>query len=151
MLMGEYEFADTFAEQHWMTKLLFVVFVIDMSVVLMNLVLGLAVNDVDSIVRTSNMRRMVHETLTVSYLEEIHTNLGKIPGLRGLCSGLRITSSNICQFKEVVYCNLVDIAHFEGNEIVLDRGVVNGVQKISFYPCPKTVAQKIVDILRFVL
>lgn len=37
----------------------------------MNLVLGLAVNDVDSILQDSKVRRMVHETVTVAYLEKV--------------------------------------------------------------------------------
>merc|ERR1719483_582056 len=58
MLMGEYDFADNFVETNtfWLSKVIFVVFVLDMSIVLMNLVIGLAVNDVDSIKRESNVQ-----------------------------------------------------------------------------------------------
>lgn len=75
MLMGEYDYADNFVSVEgvtWMPKLIFVVFVIDMSVVLMNLVLGLAVNDVESILMHSKVRRVVHETITVAYLEKVN-------------------------------------------------------------------------------
>ena len=73
MLMGEYDFGDNFVgpSSFWLSKLLFVLFLVDMSVVLMNLVLGLAVNDVDSILQESKVRRMVYETLTVTYLETV--------------------------------------------------------------------------------
>ena len=73
MLMGEYDFTDNFAsdETFWLTKVIFVCFVIDMSVVLMNLVLGLAVNDVDSILRDSKVRRITQESATVTYLEKV--------------------------------------------------------------------------------
>ena len=76
MLMGEYDFTDNFGSDQtfWLSKLLFVCFVIDMSVVLMNLVLGLAVNDVDSILRDSKVRRIMHETATVTYLEKVSRN-----------------------------------------------------------------------------
>lgn len=40
-------------------------------VVLMNLVIGLAVNDVDNILRQSRMMRMLNETNMVSFLEEV--------------------------------------------------------------------------------
>ena len=45
MVLGEYDFTDNFVnnQTHWMSKLLFVTFVIDMSIILMNLVIGLAV------------------------------------------------------------------------------------------------------------
>ena len=73
MLLGEYDFTDNFVnnDTHWMSKLIFVIFVIDMSVILMNLVIGLAVNDVDSIKRQSNVQRIAHETFSVLYLEEV--------------------------------------------------------------------------------
>lgn len=76
MLMGEYDFTDNFANDNtfWLSKIIFVIFVIDMSVVLMNLVLGLAVNDVDSILQDSKVRRMVHETVAVQYLETVSTS-----------------------------------------------------------------------------
>ena len=63
MLLGEYDFDDNFVnnDTHWMSKLIFVIFVIDMSVILMNLVIGIAVNDVDSIKRESNVQRLTHE------------------------------------------------------------------------------------------
>ena len=73
MLLGEYDFDDNFVnnDTHWMSKLIFVIFVIDMSVILMNLVIGIAVNDVDSIKRESNVQRLTHETFSVLYLEEV--------------------------------------------------------------------------------
>ncbi|TRY72083.1 hypothetical protein TCAL_00198 [Tigriopus californicus] len=148
MLMGEYDFTDNFINENtfWLAKLLFVVFVIDMSVVLMNLVLGLAVNDVESILQDSNVRRMVHETLTVVYLEELSSNLAKLKFPFRCCQELRITNSSTCQFKEVVYLNLVDVIHHEGNQIVIDRICTDGVRKS--HPCPESVSQNIVSILR---
>ena len=71
MLLGEYDYGDTYADSAWPAKLLFVVFVIDMSVVLMNLVIGLAVNDVDNIQRQSRMMRMLSESNMVAFLEEV--------------------------------------------------------------------------------
>ena len=73
MLMGEYDFTDNFVETNtfWLSKVIFVVFVLDMSIVLMNLVIGLAVNDVDSIKRESNVQRLMNEAYTVMYLEQV--------------------------------------------------------------------------------
>ena len=48
MLMGEFDFTDNFVETHWLSKVIFVLFVVDMSVVLMNLIIGLAVSDVEA-------------------------------------------------------------------------------------------------------
>lgn len=71
MLLGEYDYGDTYGDSGWAAKLLFVVFVFDMSVVLMNLVIGLAVNDVEHIQRQSRMMRMLSESNMVAFLEEV--------------------------------------------------------------------------------
>ncbi len=71
--MGEYDFTDNFTQEgtFWLSKIIFVIFVIDMSVVLMNLVVGIAVSDVDAIQRDSNVQRLMHETFTVIFLEQV--------------------------------------------------------------------------------
>ncbi len=149
------------------------IFVVDMSVVLMNLMLGLAVNDVDSILQDSKVRRMVHETLTVTYLEQVpnttklhETNAGanhpnewsSFKICLKLCSlpfiadayanNMRITNSSTCQFKEMVYLELVDIVQNDGNEIVVDKTPNKGGK--STYPCPATIAQGVAAIQRSV-
>ncbi len=149
MLMGEYDFTDYFAneETYWVSKVIFVAFVIDMSVVLMNLVLGLAVNDVDSIQKDSKVRSLVHETVTVTYLEQLCLTLLRFPLLADrVCPRVRITNSNTCQFKEIVYLNLVDIASDEGNDLVVDRSPVGG--GIKTHPCPPSVAHAVATILK---
>ena len=79
MLMGEYDFTDNFVgpDTFWLSKLIFVIFVVDMSVVLMNLVIGLAVSDVDAIKQDSNVRRLVEETFTVCWLEQVINGIKK--------------------------------------------------------------------------
>ena len=49
MLLGEFDFIDTIVEDpnsYWLTKLVFAFFLLSMSVVLMNLVIGIAINDI---------------------------------------------------------------------------------------------------------
>ena len=75
MLLGEYDYGDTYGDSGWAAKLLFVVFVFDMSVVLMNLVIGLAVNDVEHIQRQSRMMRMLSESNMVAFLEEVRNQM----------------------------------------------------------------------------
>ena len=149
MLMGEYDFTDHFAnaDTYWVSKAIFVLFVVDMSVVLMNLVLGLAVNDVDSIQRDSKVRSLVSETFTVTYLERLCLTLGRFPALsERICPRVRIVNSNTCQFKEIVYLNLVDVSSDNGNDLVVDRSLIGGVSKT--HQCPPSVAQGVVAILR---
>ena len=52
MVLGEYDMESTFLENEesfWLTKLVFLIFALNLSVILMNLVLGLAVNDIESL------------------------------------------------------------------------------------------------------
>ncbi len=87
MLMGEYDFTDNFvqADTFWVSKIIFVLFVVDMSVVLMNLVVGIAVSDVDAIQRDSNVQRLMHETFSVLYLEQVNKHIIQSPISTDLC------------------------------------------------------------------
>ena len=72
MLLGEYNYKSNFIdpeESGFWAKLFFIVFVLDMSVVLMNLILGMAVSDIDALQKSSAIKRMVNETLIVEYME----------------------------------------------------------------------------------
>ena len=72
MLLGEYNYASNFVTtpdaSPW-SKLLFVFFVMDMSVVLMNLILGMAVSDIDALQKSSAIKRMINETVIVKDME----------------------------------------------------------------------------------
>ena len=76
MLLGEYDFTEVFVQEdvNIIAKLIFVIFVFDMSVVLMNLIVGLAVNDVQSIRRESICKRLTYETYTAIFLETVSTH-----------------------------------------------------------------------------
>ena len=85
MLMGEYEFVLYFVnvdDPSWISKIIFVVFLLDMSVVLMNLVLGLAVSDIEQLQKNSAVSRMIQETFTVSLIDGILRKMQKIPGMK---------------------------------------------------------------------
>ena len=69
--MGEFDFTDNFVDTHWLSKVIFVLFVVDMSVVLMNLIIGLAVSDVEAIKRESIVQGLIYETYTTIFLEQV--------------------------------------------------------------------------------
>ena len=84
MLMGEYEFVMNFVNDpnpSWVNKAIFVFFLVEMTVVLMNLVLGLAVADIDELQKNSAVQRMIQETYTVIIIDKIVSVLQKIPGV----------------------------------------------------------------------
>ena len=83
MLMGEYDYNVNFVqnpETSYVAKAVFAVFVVDMSVVLMNLVLGLAVSDIEELRRNSAVRRMMQETSGVDFMENLFQVLSMVPG-----------------------------------------------------------------------
>ena len=74
MMLGEYDYSDNFRGNEgssWAARLVFVIFIIDMLVVLMNLILGLAVSDIENLKTNTNIRRMIQECGVVQYMEEI--------------------------------------------------------------------------------
>ena len=84
MLMGEYEYVANFVNDpspSWVNKAIFVMFLIEMTVVLMNLVLGLAVADIDELQKNSAVQRMIQETYTVIFIDKIVSIFQKIPGV----------------------------------------------------------------------
>ena len=85
MLMGEYEYVVNFVNDpspSWVNKGIFVMFLVEMTVVLMNLVLGLAVADIDELQKNSAVQRMIQETYTVIVIDKIVSIFQKIPGIK---------------------------------------------------------------------
>ena len=81
MMLGEYDYSDNFRGNEnasWAARLVFVIFIIDMSVVLMNLILGLAVSDIENLKLNSAITRMRHECCVVQYMEEIFICAAKL-------------------------------------------------------------------------
>lgn len=100
MLLGEYNFTANFIisssnstilaqthftddstnpmESSWWAKLVFMIFVFDMSVVLMNLILGMAVSDIDELQRSSEIQRIINECLIVKNMEDIVYCMAKV-------------------------------------------------------------------------
>ena len=81
MLLGEYNYKANFidpVESGFWAKVIFVIFVLDMSVVLMNLILGMAVSDIEGLQRSSAIKRMVNESMIVDNMEGLFLFIGKM-------------------------------------------------------------------------
>ena len=173
MLMGEYDFHLNFITNEsasFMSKFIFIVFVIDMSVVLMNLVLGLAVSDIEELQRNSAVRRMIQETCGVIFMENVFLWLSKLPGCHRLASWLyhgsleitfgscifsclsaffstRITNDRTFSFEEVVYLDLVDLDQSPKNTLVIDTFGC-GVAKKAVWTCPHHIVANVQKIVK---
>ena len=67
MAQGEFDYDDNFKGGDWLTKIILLIFLIDITMVMMNIIIGLAVTDVKSIKKNSNtqwlrwlIRRMIY-------------------------------------------------------------------------------------------
>ena len=49
MTQGEFDYDDNFRGGDWLTKIILLMFLIDISMVMMNIIIGLAVTDVNEI------------------------------------------------------------------------------------------------------
>ena len=104
MLMGELDFTANFVtneDSGVVSKTFFVLFLIMMALVFMNLLLGLAVSDIDELERISKVRRAVLEFETISIMEKIIYLLRKIPCFF-LIKNPFITTPNIQSYFTIV-------------------------------------------------
>jgi hypothetical protein len=69
-----------------------------------------------------------------------------LPFIGNTFDDVRLTSAKICNFKELVYLNLVDIADNNENKLVFEDSCSG---KKREYPCPKTITNSVVKILRY--
>ena len=80
MLLGEYNYTANFIkndDSSWWAKAIFMIFIFDMSLVLMNLILGMAVSDIEALQRTSEVKRVTNECCIVGTIEQIATLMCK--------------------------------------------------------------------------
>ena len=104
MLMGELDFTTNFVineDSGVIPKIFFVLFLIMMALVFMNLLLGLAVSDIDELERISKVRRAVLEFETISIMEKIIYLLRKIPCLVWISDPF-ITTKNVQTYFTIV-------------------------------------------------
>ena len=74
MLMSELDFTNSFAknpEAGFFAKMFFFIFLITMALVFMNLLLGIAVSDINELERISKTHSVIIRCLTIEYMEKI--------------------------------------------------------------------------------
>ena len=104
MMLGEFDFMDTFVLDHnnfWLTKLLFAMFLFLMSVVLMNLVIGLAISDIGTLQKEARAYNTRYSTVFLRLLSFESKILAAIPCLRNILNS-DLICENILNFKHKV-------------------------------------------------
>ncbi|XP_011145853.2 transient receptor potential channel pyrexia [Harpegnathos saltator] len=73
MMMGEYEYEDLLKQKHLRitTRIVFFIFTMLVSVVLINLMIGLAVNDIQGIEKEGHIRRLLKQAEFIAHLERV--------------------------------------------------------------------------------
>ena len=54
MAQGDFDYDDNFKGGDWLTKIILLIFLIDITMVMMNIIIGLAVTDVNEIKKKGN-------------------------------------------------------------------------------------------------
>lgn len=145
MLMGEYDFTANFINApnptlSVMAKIFFVIFLYNMSLALMNLVLGLAVSDISALQKTSKMKSAAIESFLTGQMENVIRFLRKMPGLCQMISSPMITERN----DECLYYYL-DLVDADGTNMMYCEAPQVGV--VGKMECPKEIAQEVALIL----
>ncbi|XP_059085780.1 transient receptor potential cation channel subfamily A member 1-like [Tigriopus californicus] len=150
MLMGEYDYTLYFVADEntsLMARAIFVVFLVDMSVVLMNLVLGLAIADIEELQRNSAVRRMMQETCAILFTENMFVIFNKICPCTDLFN-TSIVNERTMLFQDVIYLDLVDLDKSPNNVLVLERVMP---EKTSYYQCPHHIVVSVANIVKSTL
>merc|ERR1719270_1268895 len=110
----------------------------------MNLVIGIAVSDVDSIKRESNVQRLMNEAFTVMYLEQQYRSLRRFPLIGEKFNRVYLSE---CKIPTWFYLDLVDVADNTQNTLNIDPGICAEGTRRAFH-CPKTIVHNVVKVLR---
>lgn len=79
MMMGEYEYSNVFGDQqdpsrlHVTSRLIFLMFIVLTSIVLMNLMVGVAVSDIQELRRQGKAKKLEKQADFLSELEQVIT------------------------------------------------------------------------------
>ena len=104
MLLGEFDMVDTILEDpasDWLTKIIFSLFLLLMSVVLMNLVIGLAISDIGSLRKEARALSLRYTTSFLRIIGFESKVLGRVPLLGRLVNTV-VCSEKIHNFQDKV-------------------------------------------------
>ena len=104
MMLGEFDFMDTIVRDEntfWLTKLLFALFLFMMSVVLMNLVIGLAISDIANLKQEARAHNTRYTTVFLRVLSFESKILAVIPCFRSILNS-DLICEKVLNFKHMI-------------------------------------------------
>ena len=78
MTQGEFDYDDNFKGGDWLTKIILLIFLIDITMVMMNIIIGLAVTDVNEIKKKGNtqwIRWQIRKLIYNNYVSNLCENM----------------------------------------------------------------------------
>jgi len=147
MLMGEFDFTANFVtseDSSPVAKAFFMLYLVLMSLVMMNLVLGLAVSDISELEKVSKVRSAVLEYYTLNLVEKALLQMRKMPGMSHcVVNPSLLVAENGTQNN--IYLDLVDLDKNPRNRIYIEN-INQGV--LEDFECPHDIVVNIIQILK---
>ncbi|XP_023343221.1 transient receptor potential channel pyrexia [Eurytemora carolleeae] len=147
MLMGEFDFTANFVaseDSSVMAKVFFFMYLVMMSLVVMNLVLGLAVSDIHELEKDSKVRSSVLEYYTLNMIEKAFLSIRKCPGLGRFVRNPSIFTANDGTHN-TVYLDLVDLDKNPLNRIYVANQKAGIIEE---FECPHDIIERMIEIIK---
>jgi hypothetical protein len=154
MLLGEFDFTSNFVltETTIVAKIFFLIFILIMALIFMNLLLGIAVADIDELERISKVRLIFVPSILSSQIESskfvFHT-IYLMETILNLWAKMPLMSwtkaSSIYHPDREIYLNVVDLDPSPDNRVYVDRGP--GVEKWEV-TIKHSFVQEVLDIYK---
>jgi len=148
MLLGEFDFVDLMVDDPttpWMAKVLFAAFLVVMSIVLMNLVVGLAISDIAALRHEAHIRKIVSLMMAIQKTECLSGLFHRMLPTQQILR-TQITSQATCDFDEKIFLNLQMANKLSRGsaELVVEKAT----GEMERHICPAELVVKVKEKLR---
>merc|ERR1719370_2887537 len=138
MLLGEVEFGDL-KDISWLTKLIFLAFVILMSIVLINLVIGLSISDVVALRKDAHIHKVINTVSAIRSVNTLKENLSRI-----FRRGNRVSKRKSNEEFDKVWLEMSHLDYCSANFLHVVRDMSERDELVA---CPGTILRAIARIL----
>jgi len=146
MLLGEFDFVDIIAEDHpdWVTRVVFVFFLVTMSIVLMNLVVGLAIGDIESMRKDANIHKLISTLIAIRVVDGLSQLLRKMSCFTFKKSHKRLNHASVPEARHKFELDLKEKTRCGSSQYICTDPLTGQQWK---YSCSKRVEEKVYAII----